>query len=62
MNPYFKLKKILFLGGGGGGWGWGGGEGARVSEFFTMNPNLKKKIFLEWGRGGVVAGGRGELE
>ena len=34
-------------GGGGGGVGWG----ARVSEFFTKNPNQKKN-FLFFGRRG----------
>ena len=32
----FKSKQKFFLGG-------GGGAGVRVSEFFSMNPNLKKE-------------------
>ena len=35
-------SKNQFRGGGGGkGVGYGGDGGARVSEFFTKNPNLK---------------------
>ena len=40
-----------------------GEEGARVSDFFTMNPNLKKKqklfFFLGGGGGGGGGGVRG---
>ena len=52
-------------GGGGGGKGdarvndfffWGGGT--RVSDFFTKNPNLKKRDFIFLCLG--VGGGRGE--
>ena len=47
-----KFKRFFFsfffLGGGGGGGGEGGGggrgRGARVSDFFIKNPNLKSKI------------------
>ena len=39
--------------GGGGGGGGGARGGARVSEFFTKDPNLKKNCFLGgWGRMG----------
>ena len=44
----------MFFVGGGGAVG-GRGEGARVSDFFTKNPNLKKKIVgvrVGWGRVG----------
>ena len=46
----FKIKNknnIFFLAGEGGG----GGK-ARVSDFFTKNPNLKRKFFFFWGGGG----------
>ena len=48
MNP--NLKKFL---------GRGGGGGARVSDFFTLNPNLKnkKKCFFWRGVGGGWEGG-----
>ena len=48
-----KFEIIFFVsffffcggGGGGGGGGWRGmGGGARVSEFFTKNPNLKQEF------------------
>ena len=50
-----KLRKKIyfFFGKGGGGWG----ARARVSEFFTKNPNLKKKFF--WGEMGLEGGGGG---
>ena len=62
MNSFYKeiqikkkthTHKISFLGEWGRGWereGWG----ARVSEFFTKNPNLN---FFFQGVGGVVGGG-----
>ena len=31
----------------------------RVSDFFSKNPNLKKKIFLDEGWWGGGGGGRG---
>ena len=34
----------------------GGGGGARVSVFFTMNPNLKKEKKLFYLGGGVGGG------
>ena len=50
-------KKIYFIfGKGGGGWR----ARARVSEFFTKDPNLKKKFF--WGEMGLEGGGGGGLE
>ena len=47
MNPNL-IYFFLLVGGGGGQVGveWG----ARVGDFFTKNPNLKKKVF--WGGGG----------
>ena len=48
---FFFLFVFFFWGGGGCG-GGGGGGGARLSNFFTKNPDLKKKFW-----GGV--GGRG---
>ena len=42
--------------GAGGGGGGGVGGGARVSECFTTNQNIKKKILEGGGRG---LGGRG---
>ena len=48
--------KINFFGGGGGGRSGGGGE-ARVSEFFTKNPNLRMLFLFFLGGGG--GGGRG---
>ena len=48
--------EIFFFGGGGRGQGGRGrGEGVRVSDFFTKNPNLKKKICFQ---GGAVGDGR----
>ena len=50
---YYESKfKKNFLGRGGGG-------GARVSDFFTLNPNLKnkKKCFFWRGVGGGWEGG-----
>ena len=46
---------MFFFGGGGGGGGGNGGRGsvAMVSDFFTKNPNLKKKFFLRWGEDGL---------
>ena len=39
---YFESKfKIFFL-----VWRVGGWRGARISIFFSKNPNLKKKIFF----------------
>ena len=35
----------------------GGGAGARVSDFFTKNPNPKKNIFFLGGGGGGGGGG-----
>ena len=58
MNPKFKYKKkrFFFLGGGGGGCG----QGARVSDFFTKNPNLKYFFGEMWGGGGAYwLGGTG---
>ena len=52
INP--NLKYFFGRGGGGGG-GGGRVQGARASEFFTENPNLKKNVFLWVGDGG---GGR----
>ena len=40
----------MFFGGGGNG---GRGSVAMVSDFFTKNPNLKKKFFLRWGEDGL---------
>ena len=55
-NPHLKYFFPFFFGGGGGGGrrrvGRGRGGGARVSDFFTKDPNL---IFFFWGGGG---GGR----
>ena len=53
MNP--NLKYFLFR------WGGAEGGGARVSEYFSKNPNLKKKnsFFLAGGPGQGVAGGGG---
>ena len=36
-TPFFEVVCVW----GGGGGGGGGGEGARVSDFFTKNPNHK---------------------
>ena len=48
---FFNPNLIIFF-----SFGGGGGEGlARVSDFFTKNPNLKYNIF--WG--GVVGVGGG---
>ena len=67
MNFFLQriLVKIVFLWGRGGEgdarvndfFFGGGGGGTRVSDFFTKNPNLKKKRFYfslfggGWGRG-----------
>ena len=51
-----KKKEILFF----FVWGWvgeGGSEVAKLSDFFTKNPNLKKKLFFGGGGGGVGGGG-----
>ena len=34
----------------------GGGRVAGVSDFFTMNPNLKSVCFFFWGGGGEGGG------
>ena len=46
----YSTSKIFFL---------GGGRGARVSEYFTKDPNLKKNFF--WGGGGGGSGGGGNV-
>ena len=44
------LELMIFFWGGGG---WG--EGTRVSDFFTKNPNLKKRFYFSlFGGGGGV--------
>ena len=55
------LKKTI-LRDGGMGWVGEGGGGARVSDFFSKNPNLKKKNFFRGGkrRGGTGDGGVGK--
>ena len=56
FNYESKFKKFFFGGAGGGG-DWRG-RGARVSEFFSKNLNLKKNLF--WGHvGGGGLGGSG---
>ena len=55
IAPPDHPRTFFFLGGGGGG---GRGVGARVSDFFTLNPNLKnKKDFVLGGGGGGGEGG-----
>ena len=51
MNFLERIQESFF-------WGEEGGVGARVSDLFTKNPNLKKKLrFVGRGGGGLCGGG-----
>ena len=49
MNSFKKNPNLNFILGKGGVGGGGGGRGARFSDFFTKNPNLKYNVFWGWG-------------